>query len=405
MVITTINPETADLEKSYLSNPYGTATLVFVVKNADRFVANDRIMIGEMGEEKTEVVTVLSVSTDDMTITLAPTTATLFSHEADTPVYKLRFDTVKYYRSTTGINGPYTFFASEPLDVDNANLTTIHDDSAGVATNYYKTTVFHSVSTLESAFTDPIPGGGYARDQVGYLIDQILEEVGDQNEQHISRSEILGYFNDVNDDLLIGVAKPYEFLKTRVALKPVAGQRYLNYPTDVNGNQTMWKFDHMDYNYIDNGTSPVTNETYTLDVEELTYFRNKYQDNTISTTTETDNIHIMTLDDSVDRFRFEAPFLTNNGTLYLHMWQFFPVIDSEGDVLITPTAKIYKLYTKAMYYAKRMIIEPSFQATQQTFQNMYALEKASYSQHNRKDKGTPRAMRPRDSVDKGFRIR
>ena len=237
------------------------------------------------------------------------------------------------------------------------------------------------------------------------MIDQILREVGDQTEQHVSRTEILGYFNDVNDDLTIGVAKPYEFLKTRSALTPVAGQAYLNYPVDSLGNQTMWKFDHMDYNYIDSSTSPTTNITYTLDVEEQLYFRNEFQDNTNNSTTQRDTTRKMTLDDSVNRFRFEAPFLTANSTLYLHYWQFFPVLDSEGDLLITPTPKIYKLYTKWQYYVKRSIIEPTFGTVAQGYQQQYIQEKANLSQHNRRDRGTPRAMRPRDDVDKSFRIR
>lgn len=402
MILTLLNPDTADLEKSYLSNPYAVATTSLQVKNADRFALNDRLMIGEMGQEKTEVVTCTAPATDGSTITI---NGTVFSHEADTPVYRLRFDQVKFYRSTTGITGAYSVISTQNLDVDNANLQTLYDDTTGLSTYYYKMTVYHSISTTESAFTDPIPGGGFARNQVGRVIDELLREVGDTTEQHVTRSEVLGYFNDVNDDLTINAARPYEFLKTRSALTPVAAQAYLPYPTDSLGNQTMWKFDHMDYNYVDSTTSPTTNITYTLDVVEQTYFRNEFQDNTNNSTTQRDTIHKMSLDDSVNRFRFEAPFLTAHSTLYLHYYQFFPVLDTEGDLLITPTPKIYKLYTKWMYYNKRAIIEPSFADIAKGWQQQYVLEKVNYSKHNRKDVGTPRSFRVRDSVDKSFRIR
>lgn len=403
MILTLLNPETTDLEKSYAMNPYAIGTTTnFAVKNADRFALNDRIMIGEMGEEKTEVVTVTAAATDGTNLTIS---GTVFSHEADTPVYRLRFDQVKFYRSTTGSTGTYAVLSTQNLDVDNANLTTIYDDTTGLSTYYYKMTVYNSISAIESAFSDPIPGGGFARNQVGRLIDEILREVNDLTEQHVNRTEILGWFNDVNDDLTISVKRPYEFLKTRSALTPVAAQNYLAYPTDSLGNQTMWKFDHMDYNYVDSTTSPTTNITYTLDVEEQTYFRNKYSDNMNDSTTQRDTIYKMTLDDSVDRFRFEAPFLTANGTLYLHYYQFFPVLDSEGDLVITPTPKIYKLYCKSQYYAKRQVIEPSFETVARRFDGLYLQEKASYSQHNRKDVGTPRSFRIRDSVDKSYRTR
>lgn len=403
MIITLLNPETEDLEKSYLANPYPALTTAFALKNADRFALNDRVMVGRMGEEKTEILTVTAAATNGTDIVLGPS---VFSHEVDTPIFKLRFDQVKFYRSTTGINGTYSLLGSaQAMDVDNANLATLYDDTTGLSTYYYKTTVFHSLTSLESDFSDPIPGSGYARNQVGYVINQVLEEVNDQTEQHVSRNEILGWFNDVNDDLIISVAKPYEFLKTRSALTPVANQNYLNYPIDSLGNQTMWKFDHMDYNFIDSTTSPTTNVTYTLDVEDQLYFRNKEFDNTIDSTTVTDTIRKMALDSSVNRFRFEAPFATANGTLYLHYYRYFPVLDSEGDLFITPTAKIYKLYAKMMYYAKRVIIEPSFQDVSKKFENQYLVEKASYTQHNRRDQGTPRAFRPPDSVDKSYRAR
>lgn len=398
MIISSFNPETDDLEKSYLSNPYAIGITSIAVKNADRFALNDRIMIGEMGSEKTEVVTVTAGATDGSTLTIG---STVFSHEADTPIYRLRFDQVKFYRSTTGSSGTYSVVSTQNLDVDNANLTTIYDDVSGLASYYYKISVYNSVSAVESSLSDPIPGAGYNRNQVGYLIDEILREVSDENETHISRTEILGFFNDVNDDLTINTAKPYEFLHTRTTLAPVANQNYLNFPTDSNGFQTMWKFDRMDYNFVDSTTTPVTNNTYTLEVIEMEYFRNRFQNNTIDTTTTSDATQVMTLDTSVNRFRFNPPWATTVGTLYLHYWQFFPRIDSEGDTFITPTAKIYKLYAKWRYYTKRQVIEPTFQSVTQQYGNEYNLEKINYSKHNRKDQGTQRSFRPKDTVDYG----
>ena len=63
------------------------------------------------------------------------------------------------------MSGVYSVISTQNLDVDNANLTTIYDDTTGVSTNYYKMTLYNSISTLESAFTDPINGGGYSRNQ------------------------------------------------------------------------------------------------------------------------------------------------------------------------------------------------------------------------------------------------
>ena len=400
MQITTFNPETNDLEKSFLSNPYAVGSTTILVKNNDRFISNDRIMIGEMGNEATEIVTVSSVNADGNTMVVG---ATVFAHSADDPVYKLRFDSIRFYRSTDG-GSNYSLLTTQALDVDNANLTTIYDDTTGTSAYYYKTSAYHSISTLESALGDAIQGSGWRREQVGHVVDEILKEVSDLNELNVTRSELLGYFNDVNDDLQVNVSKPYDFLHTRTTLTRTANTNYINFPTDSNSKQTMWKFDRLDYNFVDTTTDPDTDITYTIKVIPPEEFRNKYQDNTIDSTTVDDRTVEMALDTSVNRFRFYPPFeTTSGGVFYLHYWKYFTVIDSEGDVIETPTPKIYKLYSKAMYYRKRGITEPNFNATADRYFADYQIEKGKYTGIDRKDKGTPRSFRPQTDSIKRFR--
>jgi len=401
MILTLLNPETTDLEKSYLNVAYSAATTSIEVKNNDRFAANDRIMIGEMGQEKTEVVTISSVNANGTTIVIG---ATVFAHEADSPVYRLRFDQAKFYRSTTTSTGTYSLLATVALDVDNANLSTLYDDTTGLTTYYYKMTVYHSISTLESAYSDPIGGSGWNRYQVGNIIDEILQEVSDQNEQHVTRSELLGYFNDVNDDLQTNVGKPYDFLRTRTTLTRTTGRNYVDFPTDSSSRQTMWKFDRMDYNFTDSTTTPVTNITFTIPVMSEEEFRNTYQDNTVASTTEDDMIQTISLDTALDRFRYSPYTLTTSGAaFYLYYWKYFTTLDSEGDIIETPTAKIYKLYCKAMYYMKRSAVEFSHAGTSQNYMQQYEREKAKLKMADRKDVGTPRSFRPENSITKSFR--
>lgn len=403
MIITSFNPDTSDLEKSYLSNRYSAGVTTIAVKNSDRFAASDRILIADQGLENAEVATVQSVSADGSTITLS--TATEYAHSADEGVYKLRFDQVKFYRSTTGIDGSYSLLATVALDVDNESLTTLYDDTTGTNSYYYKITFYHSISTLESAFSDPIQGSGWRRRQVGYVIDQVLKEVGDQQEIHVSREELLGYFNDVNDDLTTQVKEPYDFLHTRSALTRTAGRNYLDFPTDSYGDDSMWKFDRMDYNYTDSTTSPATDETSTIPVISAVEFRNRYVDNTISTTTESDAKPAnMCLDSSVNRFRFSHPALTTSSNVfYLHYWKFFDVIDSEGDVIETPTPRIYKLYLKDMFWRKRAVQDSKLLPMADSFRAQYLAERGKLKGVDKKDSGTPRGFRPRTSPYKNYR--
>lgn len=391
MIISALNPEVTDLEKSYLLNPYSAGVTTILVKNSDRFTTSSRIMIGEMGQEKTEVVSVSAVNADENTLTIG---ITAFAHSADDPVYVLRFDQVKFYRSTTTSTGTYTLLSTQDLDVDNANLETLYDDTAGTSAYFYKTTVYHSITTIESAFSDVIQGSGWRREQVGNIIDEILQEVGDLQETQVTRTELLGYFNDVNDDLQTNVARPYTFLHARTTLTQTANTSYINFPTDTNGRDTMWKFDYLDYNFRDSTTTPATDITYTLKVIPEPEFRNIYSDNTIDSTTVDDNISVVTLDTSVNRFRFDKPFETTDSILYLHYWKYFDVIDSEGDVIETPTPRIYKLYCKGKFYRKRAISDITLGNLADIYERDYQIEKSKYKQLDRKDQGSSRAFRP-----------
>lgn len=400
MIIPVINPETIDLEKSYLADPIAAGTTSLTVKNNNRFVANDRIMIGEMGHEKTEVVTISSVSGG----TVAAVGSTVFEHEADAPVYKLLFDQVKYYRATS-LNGSYSVISTQDMDVDNANLTTVYDDTSGTVSHFYKFTFYHSVSAVESSFSDPIAGGGYRRRQVGNIIDEVLQEVSDPNETHVTRNEMLGYFNDVNDDLTINVSKPYDFLRTRTALTRTANTITLDFPTDSDGDETMWKFDRMDYNFTDTTPDPDTDTMKTIDVIPEEEFRNRYSDIEITATNVDDRMpDAISLDTAVKKIRYwPASENTIANAFYLYYWKFFTRIDSEGDVIETPTPKIYKLYSKGMYYRKRGVTEPSYNQTADRYFADYGIEKSKYTGIDRRDKGTPRSFRPETRTIKSFR--
>lgn len=400
MVIPVINPETADLEKSYLADPIAAGVTSLTVKNNNRFAANDRIMIGEMGQEKTEVVTVSAVSGG----TVVTVGTTVFEHEADAPVYKLLFDQVKFYRATS-LSGSYSVISTQNLDVDNATLTTSYDDTSGTTSHYYKFTFYHSVSAVESAFSDPISGGGYRRNQVGNIIDEILQEVGDVNESHVTRREVLGYFNDVNDDLTINVSKPYDFLRTRTTLTRTANAITVDFPTDSNGDETMWKFDRMDYNYMDSTTDPDTDHMSTITVLPEEEFRNRYSDIEITSTNVSDaKPEAISLDTAVNKFRvWPASETTIANAFYLYYWKYFTRIDSEGDLIETPTPKIYKLYSKGMFYRKRAVTEPSYLQTADRLFADYQVEKAKYTGVDRKDRGTPRSFRPETRTIKSFR--
>lgn len=404
MVITLQNPTTDGLEKTYLSQSYNFGITSIEVKNNQQITSNQRILLGEMGLAYSEVVTTGSVSADGTTISIS---ATLYAHEADTPVYLLQFDQANFYASTTGINGTYTKLPNCPINIDFTaeDLETTYNDNSAVTGEYYKMTVYNSITTIESAFTDPIPAiTGWARNQVGYLIDQIYEELSDANEDNLTRSELMGYMNEVNDDLQMQVVRPYNFLYTRQAFSRVAASNTLAWPVDSSGNNAMWKFDRMDYNYVDNTTTPVTNTTSTVEIVDLAYFRNRWNSNENDTNTQDDVVQEMALDESQHTFNYYPYSLTSSTAVwYLYYWGFFIPIITEGQVIQTPSPKIYKHYISYKYYLKKAVTDSEYMVIAKQQQQDYVYERARYKSQDRRDVGTPRRFGNEGWVRKSFR--
>lgn len=189
------------------------------------------------------------------------------------------------------------------------------------------------------------------------------------------------------------------------AFTRTANRNYLDFPTNSDGEQKMWKFDRMDYNFTDNDSTPVTNDSKTITVLDDVYFRNRFPDNTIDSTTVSDKKPAaMTLDTALKRFYFShAAETTLASVFYLYYWKFFNRIDSEGDEIETPTGKIYMLYFKAMFYRKRSLAEPAYLQQADRWAADYIAEKAKYKGNNRKDRGTPRGFKPPSNVTRRYR--
>lgn len=403
MLITAFNPSTDDLERTFLSQSYNLGVTSVEVKNNQRLNNNDRLLIGEMGLSQSEIVTAGSPNANGTT---TPIGATLFSHPADTPIYQLQFDQVKFYRSTTGSTGTFTLLATVNLDVTNADKVTTYNDNTAVAGYYYKVSMFNSVSLVESAQGDPMPATtGWAVNQVGYTIDQFYREISDPTESMISRDELFGYFNDVNDDLRINVARPYRFLYTRQVSDRTANSNTFTFPTNADGTQKVWKFDRLDYRFLDTTTTPATDTTTTVRIEEFTYFRNRYESNEIDSTTVSDVIQAAALNDALNTINYWPASQTTStyGCFYLYYWQDFTRITTEGQIFQTYSPRIYRFYALYKFYRRRSITEPAYLNLADRYFADYNNEKNGYKKHDRHDAGTPRKMRRENNTNQFYR--
>lgn len=333
MNIVAYNTPTDHLEKTYLGKSYASNNSSWTVKNTDRFNNGDKILVGAMGRERTEILTV-----SDKTAFTLTTDASKFPHDADDPVFVLEYDKVRIYRSTTGQAGAYSLLATVDMDVDNADNSTYYDDVNALTTYWYQLAYFDSVGSVESDHTDPIGATGYSKKQLGSLIPKVATEVGDPDFIDVDMDTWLAWCNDISDDLLTQAKRPYRFLKRAKSIDVAQDASSFPYPADL------WKINYIEVNEI----GPAASRTFRPKKVSNTEAKYQLQLNVLGG----DYVDGIAIDDDNNEIDFypRARVLRINA-FTLHYYKFFTEFKSLSDAVETPNTLVYKLGLKYEYYA------------------------------------------------------
>ncbi len=251
----------------------GDTTLT--VGNNDGFANNDYILIGKIGEEKSEIKKIGGAITAGTSITIAAIT---FSHDQDTPVTKVVYNQVRFYYGTTTVSGDATALAAAQ-NIDPSEIFNYYEDSSH--TTGYGFCVFYD-GTNYSVYSDAIPYTGYTvkmlrtmRKKVRRLINEVdelnssitNEEIDDElnmsnkevnHDRLWSFSEKTKSFSSVANQykysLASNVFKVYDAIyKTQpLAITDLHRMEILRWDTDITGDPThicMWANEARVYPY------------------------------------------------------------------------------------------------------------------------------------------------------------
>ncbi len=372
MLIRAYNPDLEGLENTTLTQYIAGGVTALVVQGNQGFVNGDKILIGEMGTENAEIVAITGAVTAGTALTVG---TTVFPHNADDPVTRLRYDQVRFYKASS-VSGSYSILATVNIDVDNSDLQTSYDDTVGSASNFYKISFYNSVTTAETDQSDPVQGTGYPRGSVGFLQEEILREIGDRDERNVSREDLIAWCNEVNDDLITRARKPYKFLKRESEVDATA-DTYIPYPTD------MWKFDRLEYTWSVGGQD-TTREFYPIPQEEFRLI--DFDGNAVSS----DDLMFVSLDDVNEVFKTFPKFLTTQtDAVLIHYYKTFTEIDSPSDLFETPNPMVYKLYCLAKYFRSLAKGDSNFLTLSDRYFSDYALQVTKLQRANDTNVGTP----------------
>jgi hypothetical protein len=383
MLVTAFNPSTDNLEKTYIAQYTAEGVSSLTVTNTDRFTTTKAILIGRMGEERSELAQSGTVTAPQ---TIALNAATSFAHNGDDPVYLLKYNQVKFY-SATSENGSYSLLATVDIDVDNSDGITRYEDTSGTDTTYYKVKYYNSVTTAISEYSDPVPATGYAGTTIGSVIEEVVSRVRDPEYTTLTREDYLAIARLVGDDLISQTLKPYRFLRAETVLNTVAGQNYINLATAVTD---FWKFDYLTYD-LTIGSYTETRRVSNPISEE--HWIDKYESTNWPRSDEIRDIAVS--DDGTKIYLGPTPKTSQTGKVNLHYFAKFDRIDSFGDVVQTPNTLIYRAKMMAEFYYAKAESDSQWLNLAQKYDQDYGNEMVKMQRFNRVDVGTPRSFAPK----------
>ena len=361
MKIVAYNPPTKHLEKSYLGRSYAAGTTSFLVKNSDRFVVGQRILLGEMGRERSEILTVDTIANAK---TITTTTGSEFRHDADDPVYALQYDQVRIYRSTSGVNGAYNLLATVDIDVDNADNATYYNDVNALNTYFYRIAYYDSVEDMESERTDPI-----------------AKEIKDADFLEVDLDLWLIWMNNINDDLITQAKRPYRFLKAVAMLNAEENEHAADLPEDL------WKIDYIEVNE----STPAMSRVYRPKMVSATEAR--FQLSQI--VNPGDYITAIAVDDVARQILFYPAARTLRlGAFTLHYYKNFTRFTSLADIVEAPNTLVYKLGLKMNYYFLKADDDSKYMVKAKDYQNQYSTEVLKLQREKNIMADGPRGMGP-----------
>ena len=312
MLVTIYNPDTKDLERSFLSAYTDKLAAQIDVKNNEGFATTQAIMLGQMGNERTEMAETDGTSGNTV-VTLNGTTG--FGHDQDEPVYILDFNAFKIYRAAA-VDDTKVFIETIPVDVNEPDKITKYDDPSGLSTSYYWVKHYNTITGEESDYSDPIPASGYPAKSLGRVIDAVVRRIGDIGFAIFTIDEYIDIANEVNYDLTSQSLKPYRFQKDHEDIDTVAGQNWIPLPT------RLWKFDYVMYSYTSGGQT----RKYKPEVMEFEDWTEKYEGRQWASTNQ---LQTVAIDEETNRLYLgPTPLTAQTGKIRVHFYQYLPEFDS-----------------------------------------------------------------------------
>ena len=210
-----------------------TATLAvggttLTVANNAGFSNNDYLLLGKLGDEKTEIVKIGAAVSAGTSIT---TGACVSTHDEDTPVIKIDFNQVRFYQGSTNVAADSTALATAQV-LDPTDIFNYKEDSTN-STGYGFIRFYNSTTTGYSDYSDAIPYTGYTSKmlrQIRKKVRRLISETDELNSP-VSNEEIDEEINLAQKE--IAHDRLWSFYEKTKSFSTVANQYEYTLASDV----------------------------------------------------------------------------------------------------------------------------------------------------------------------------
>lgn len=148
------------LAVTYYSNDGASGLGTIPVRNVLGFSPNWAIQLNNTGQDKSEIVVLSSGAISGTTLVITGTTR--FDHNADTPIFGIKWNQIVFKRSTSGTAGTAVALTDGTVSITPDNPFTSFDDTTASTGYAYKVCYRNSVTAEVSSDSDWLTTDGFS---------------------------------------------------------------------------------------------------------------------------------------------------------------------------------------------------------------------------------------------------
>ena len=220
--------------QTYLGAKAVTAATTLTTVNSSGFADDDLLIVGKLGSENTEKVSITAAVSSKTSIT---SSALTFDHGVGTPIRKILFDQYKIYGNTTNTTVAATLIATIDVAFDEEETQYINN---GTEYDYYFVLPYNSATTTDGSYSDGISQeNSYPKNSVGSIIDAVLTSTMKKTNDRIT---IKWFLDEINEclDVIGGKLKRWSFLQNfdYILGQSLRGSYKYTLPTDIDKEES-----------------------------------------------------------------------------------------------------------------------------------------------------------------------